>query len=65
MNKRPRTDPSNNQEDIWGDDFTYDEVNTIDNITTLASQSHPPGEYRYYIILVERIEFKNVSKSYY
>lgn len=45
MSKRPRTEPSNDQEDIWGDDFTYDEVNTIDNIATLASQSHFPGEY--------------------
>ncbi|XP_025195132.1 ATR-interacting protein mus304 [Melanaphis sacchari] len=41
MSKRPRTEPSTNgQEDIWGDDFTYDEVNSIVNIESLASQSH-------------------------
>jgi len=43
MNKRPRTEPPTGSEDIWGDDFTYDEVNHIDNIETLASQSHFPG----------------------
>ncbi|XP_060880847.1 uncharacterized protein LOC132952541 isoform X1 [Metopolophium dirhodum] len=41
MSKRPRTEPpTNGQEDIWGDDFTYDEVNSIVNIESLASQSH-------------------------
>lgn len=44
MSKRPRTESSNGQEDIWGDDFTCDEVNSINNIETLASQSHFPGE---------------------
>lgn len=44
MSKRPRTEPSTGQDDIWGDDFTYDEVNSIDNIETLASQSNFPGE---------------------
>ncbi|CAI6368356.1 unnamed protein product [Macrosiphum euphorbiae] len=44
MSKRPRTEPpTNGQEDIWGDDFTYDEVNSIVNIESLASQSHFPG----------------------
>lgn len=40
MNKRPRTESPIDQEDIWGDDFTHDEVNSIVNIETLASQSH-------------------------
>lgn len=41
MSKRPRTEPpTNGHEDIWGDDFTYDEVNSIVNIESLASQSH-------------------------
>ncbi|XP_026810078.1 uncharacterized protein LOC113551792 [Rhopalosiphum maidis] len=41
MSKRPRTEPpTNGQEDIWGDDFTYDEVNSIVNIESIASQSH-------------------------
>jgi len=45
MSKRPRTEPpTNGQEDIWGDDFTYDEVNSIVNIESLASQSHFSGE---------------------
>lgn len=44
MNKRPRTEPPNGQEDIWGDDFTYDEVTSINNIETLASQSQCPGK---------------------
>jgi len=45
MSKRPRTEPpTNGQEDIWGDDFTYDEVNSIVNIESLASQSQFPGE---------------------
>lgn len=42
MSKRPRTEPGS--EDIWGDDFTCDEVNSIVNIETLASQSHFPGK---------------------
>ncbi|KAL5234587.1 hypothetical protein ACI65C_001997 [Semiaphis heraclei] len=43
MSKRPRTEPpTNGQEDIWGDDFTYDEVNSIVNIESLASQSQFP-----------------------
>ncbi|XP_050427993.1 uncharacterized protein LOC126837984 isoform X2 [Adelges cooleyi] len=41
MSKRPRTEPPN--DDFWGDDFTCDEVNTIDNIETLVSQSHYPA----------------------
>lgn len=45
MSKRPRIEPSTGQDDIWGDDFTNDEVNSIDNIETLASQSNFPGEY--------------------
>lgn len=45
MSKRPRTESLNDQEDIWGDDFTCDEVNSIDNIETLASQPHFAGEY--------------------
>lgn len=44
MSKRPRTEASNDQEDIWGDDFTCDEVNSIDNIETLASQPHFTGK---------------------
>lgn len=44
MSKRPRTEPPNGQEDIWGDDFTYDEVTSINNIETLASQSQFPGK---------------------
>lgn len=44
MSKRPRTESSNCQEDIWGDDFTYDEVNSISNIETLASQPYFPGK---------------------
>lgn len=44
MSKRPRTEPPTGQEDIWGDDFTYDEVNSIVNIETLASQSNFPGK---------------------
>jgi len=45
MSKRPRTEPpTNGHEDIWGDDFTYDEVNSIVNIESLASQSHFSGK---------------------
>lgn len=44
MTKRPRTESSNGQEDIWGADFTFDEVNSITNIETLASQSNFPSE---------------------
>lgn len=44
MSKRPRVESSNGHEDIWGVDFTFDEVNSINNIETLASQSHCPGE---------------------
>jgi hypothetical protein len=44
MSKRPRTEPPHGPEDIWGDDFTCDEVNSIVNIETLASQSYFPGE---------------------
>lgn len=44
MSKRPRTESSFDQEDIWGDDFTCDEVSSIDNIEMLASQSHFSGE---------------------
>ncbi|VVC37300.1 Hypothetical protein CINCED_3A020976 [Cinara cedri] len=40
MSKRPRTESLDGQEDIWGADFTFDEVNSINNIETLASQSH-------------------------
>lgn len=50
MSKRPRTEPPNSQEDIWGDDFTYDEVTSINNIETLASQSHIPGK-----LLIEKV----------
>ncbi|XP_025412400.1 uncharacterized protein LOC112684893 isoform X2 [Sipha flava] len=42
MSKRPRTEPPHGPEDIWGDDFTCDEVNSIVNIETLASQSYFP-----------------------
>lgn len=44
MSKRSRTEPPHGSEDIWGDDFTYDEVTSIVNMETLASQSHFPGE---------------------
>lgn len=44
MSKRPRIESTNDQEDIWGDDFTCDEVNSIDNIETLASQPHFTSE---------------------
>ncbi|XP_050536357.1 uncharacterized protein LOC126902796 [Daktulosphaira vitifoliae] len=43
MSKRPRTEPPYNEDDFWGDDLTCDEVNTINNIETLASQSHYPN----------------------
>lgn len=45
MSKRPRTEPPTCQDDIWGDDFTFDEVNSIDNIETLASQSQCAGKF--------------------
>lgn len=44
MSKRPRTEPPYRQDDIWGDDFTCDEVSSIDNLEILASQSHLAGE---------------------
>lgn len=45
MSKRPRTEPPyNDDDDFWGDDLTCDEVNTINDIETLASQSHPPSK---------------------